>query len=197
MRRRQCICDSADCCRRPQNLRSNGRRFRFEGSLFQSRRGLCSLPAVVSGGRARNASTRVRTDCSSTIADIGAGTGILSQLFLSNGNTVYAVEPNEPMRRAAIEWLGSDPKFHAGAGSAEETRLDTASADFVIAAQAFHWFDRQRCKREFARILRPGGWIVLLWNDRDETSMPFARDYEQLLVTFGKDYLQVKHRNIS
>ncbi len=143
----------------------------------------------------------LRRECgltsSSTIADIGAGTGILSQLFLSNGNTVYAVEPNEPMRRAAIEWLGSDPKFHAGAGSAEETRLDTASADFVIAAQAFHWFDRQRCKREFARILRPGGWIVLLWNDRDETSMPFARDYEQLLVTFGKDYLQVKHRNIS
>ncbi len=63
--------------------------------------------------------------------------------------------------------------------------------------QAFHWFDRERAKREFARILRPGGWIVLLWNDRDETSTPFAREYEQLLVTYGKEYLQVKHRNIS
>ena len=69
--------------------------------------------------------------------------------------------------------------------------------DFVTAAQAFHWFDRARAKQEFMRILRPDGWIVLLWNDRDETSTPFAREYEQLLVTYGKDYLQVKHRNIS
>jgi SAM-dependent methyltransferase len=134
---------------------------------------------------------------SSIIADIGAGTGILSQLFLSNGNTVYAVEPNEPMRRAAVEWLGGDSRFQAVAGSAEQTTLPTASVDFVAAAQAFHWFDRPRAKQEFRRILRPGGWIVLLWNDRDETSTPFARDYEQLLVIYGKDYLQVKHRNIS
>ena len=143
----------------------------------------------------------LRRECgltaTSTIADIGAGTGILSQLFLSNGNTVYAVEPNEPMRRAALEWLGGNSKFHAVAGSAEETTLAAASVDFVAAAQAFHWFDRARAKQEFMRILRPGGWIVLLWNDRDETSTPFAREYEQLLVTYGKDYLQVKHRNIS
>jgi SAM-dependent methyltransferase len=134
---------------------------------------------------------------SSIIADIGAGTGILSQLFLSNGDTVYAVEPNAPTRRAAVESLGGDSRFHAVAGSAEETTLAAASVDFVTAAQAFHWFDRTRAKREFARILRPGGWIVLLWNDRDETSTPFAREYEELLVTYGKDYLQVKHRNIS
>ena len=143
----------------------------------------------------------LRRECgltaSSTIADIGAGTGILSQLFLSNGNTVYAVEPNEPMRRAAVEWLGGNSKFHAVAGSAEETTLAAASVDFVTVGQAFHWFDRARAKQEFTRILRPGGWIVLLWNDRDETSTPFAREYEQLLVTYGKDYLQVKHRNIS
>jgi SAM-dependent methyltransferase len=143
----------------------------------------------------------LREECgltaASTIGDIGAGTGILSQLFLSNGNVVYAVEPNEPMRRAATEWLGGDSKFHAVVGSAEETTLSVSSIDFVTAAQAFHWFDRRRAKTEFARILRPGGWIVLLWNDRDETSTPFAREYEQLLVTYGKDYLQVKHRNIS
>jgi SAM-dependent methyltransferase len=144
--------------------------------------------------------TTLRRECgltASTIADIGAGTGILSQLFLSNGNTVYAVEPNEPMRRAAVEWLSGNSKFHAVAGSAEETTLAAASVDFVTAGQAFHWFDRPRAKQEFTRILRPGGWIVLLWNDRDETSTPFARDYEQLLVIYGKDYLQVKHRNIS
>jgi len=134
---------------------------------------------------------------SSIIADIGAGTGILSQLFLSNGNTVYAVEPNERMRNAAVEWLGGNTAFHAVAGSAEETTLAPTSADFVIAAQAFHWFDRGRAKREFTRILKPGGWIVLLWNDRDETGTVFAREYEQLLITYGKDYLQVKHRNIS
>jgi len=143
----------------------------------------------------------LRNECgltaSSTIADIGAGTGILSQLFLLNGNTVYAVEPNEPMRRAAIVWLGGNSKFHAVAGSAEEATLAAASMDFVTVAQAFHWFNRARAKTEFTRILRPNGWVVLLWNDRDETSTLFARDYEQLLVTFGKDYLQVKHRNIS
>jgi len=133
----------------------------------------------------------------SVIADIGAGTGILSQLLLSNGNTVYAVEPNERMRNAATEWLGSDSKFHAVAGSAEETTLASASVDLVTAAQAFHWFDRARCKQEFERILRQHGWIALLWNDRDETGTSFAREYEELLVTFGKDYLQVKHRNIS
>ena len=75
--------------------------------------------------------------------------------------------------------------------------MAAASVDFVIVGQAFHWFDRERAKQEFTRILRPSGWIVLLWNDRDETSTPFAREYEQLIVTYGKDYLQVKHRNIS
>ena len=98
---------------------------------------------------------------------------------------------------SGVEWLGGKSRFQAVAGSAEETTLAAASVDFVIAAQAFHWFDRERAKREFTRILRPGGWIVLLWNDRDETSTPFAREYEQLIVTYGKDYLQVKHRNIS
>jgi SAM-dependent methyltransferase len=145
--------------------------------------------------------TTLQRECgltaSSITADIGAGTGILSQLFLSNGNTVYAVEPNERMRHAATEWLGGNPQFHAVAGSAEETTLAASSVDFVAVAQAFHWFDRAQAKREFARILRPGGWIVLLWNDRDETSTPFAREYEDLLVTYGKDYLKVKHRNIS
>ncbi len=145
--------------------------------------------------------TTLQRECgltaASIIADIGAGTGILSQLFLSNGNTVYVVEPNERMRSAAIQWLGEQPRFHAVAGSAEETTMAAASVDFVTVGQAFHWFDRERAKQEFTRILRPSGWIVLLWNDRDETSTPFAREYEQLIVTYGKDYLQVKHRNIS
>jgi SAM-dependent methyltransferase len=137
-----------------------------------------------------------RLTASSIIADIRAGTGILSQLFLSNGNTVYAVEPNEPMRCGG-RMPGGNSRFQAVAGSAEETTLAAFSVDFVTAGQAFHWFDRRRSKTEFTRILRPGGWIVLLRNDRDETSTPFAREYEQLLVTFGTDYLQVKHRNIS
>ena len=145
--------------------------------------------------------TTLQRECgltaASIIGDIGAGTGILSQLFLSNGNTVYVVEPNERMRSAAIQWLGGQPRFQAVAGSAEETTMAAASVDFVTVGQAFHWFDRERAKQEFTRILRPSGWIVLLWNDRDETSTPFAREYEQLIVTYGKDYLQVKHRNIS
>ena len=79
------------------------------------------------------------------------------------------------------------------AGTAEETTLRSASVDFVTAAQAAHWFDLPRARAEFARILRPGGWCVLIWNERETTTTPFLRDYEQLLLTYGTDYQEVRH----
>ena len=78
-------------------------------------------------------------------------------------------------------------------GTAEETTLDSASIDFVTAAQAAHWFDLARTRAEFVRILRPGGWCVLLWNERLTESTPFLREYEQLLLTYGTDYKEVRH----
>jgi ubiquinone/menaquinone biosynthesis C-methylase UbiE len=125
------------------------------------------------------------------VADIGSGTGFLSELFLKNGNRVYGVEPNEAMRQAGEEYLASYDGFSSIAGSAESTKLDDASADFVTAGQAFHWFEQNAARREFSRILRPAGWVVVLWNERLTDTSPFLRDFEALLGKFGTDYSRV------
>ena len=127
------------------------------------------------------------------IADIASGTGIWTRTLLENGNRVYAVEPNVDMREAAERLLPGFTNFTSVNGSAEATGLPEASVEFVTAAQAAHWFDRQRARREFVRILKPGGWLVLLWNEREIDTTPFLREYEQLLLTFGTDYEDVRH----
>jgi ubiquinone/menaquinone biosynthesis C-methylase UbiE len=93
----------------------------------------------------------------SMVADIGSGTGILTELFLRNGNQVIGVEPNREMREAAERLLGKDPKFTSVSGTAESTTLKDQSVDFIAASQAFHWFDREQARREFLRVLKPGG----------------------------------------
>jgi len=126
------------------------------------------------------------------IVDIGSGTGFLSELFLKNGNRVFGVEPNEAMRLAGEEYLASYDGFVSIDGSAEATTLDDASVNFVTAGQAFHWFDQHLCRREFTRILKPDGWVVVIWNERLNDTTPFVRDYEDLLRKFGTDYASVK-----
>jgi len=130
----------------------------------------------------------------SLIADIGSGPGNLARLFLENGNEVFAVEPNAEMRGAGQQLLGHYGRHHSTEGRAEKTRLASNSVDFITAAQAFHWFDWPKAKAESQRILNPGGWVVLLWNDRRYDSTPFQREYEQLLLQFGTDYAQVKRQ---
>ena len=132
----------------------------------------------------------------SVIADIGSGTGLLSELFLRDGNRVHAVEPNQAMRAAAEEALGSYANFISVAGAAEATTLPAASMDFVIAAQAFHWFDRERARREFERVLKPAGWLGLAWNER-LTSSPFLAAYEEMVGRHSSEYKQVDHRNVT
>ena len=127
----------------------------------------------------------------SVVADVGSGTGLLSELFLKNGNRVYGVEPNREMREAGERLLAAYANFVSLDGRAEETTLDDGSVDFVTAGQAFHWFDPARARREFMRILRPGGWVVLVWNDRRTTGTPFLEDYERLLLEYGTDYAAV------
>lgn len=129
------------------------------------------------------------------VADVGAGTGISTELLLSNGNEVYAVEPNAEMRAAADELLGSNPKFHSVSGSAEETTLPTASIDVVTAAQAFHWFDHPRARAEFARTLKPGGQVVLFWNNR-RLDEPFSAGYQQIIDRNSLDHDAVKVRAV-
>jgi SAM-dependent methyltransferase len=128
------------------------------------------------------------------VADIGAGTGISAKLFLDAGHPVVAVEPNGAMREAADAWLARYPGFTSVPGTAEATTLDSASVDLVIAAQAFHWFDPATAKREFARILKPGGLVALFWNSRRLTGTPFLEDYEALLQRYGVDYTEVAER---
>jgi SAM-dependent methyltransferase len=126
------------------------------------------------------------------IADIGSGTGFLSELFLKNGNRVSGVEPNPEMRAGGEEYLNTYRNFTSVDGSAEATTLPAASVDFITAGQAFHWFDPQAARREFLRILKPRGWVVIVWNDRRMDEAHLTREYEDLLERFGLDYKRVK-----
>jgi ubiquinone/menaquinone biosynthesis C-methylase UbiE len=133
---------------------------------------------------------------SSTLADVGSGTGLSARLFLENGNTVFGVEPNEAMREAAEDFLKDFPNFKSTDGTAENTTLPDESVDFVIAAQAFHWFDKEKTRAEFGRVLRDKGFIALVWNERQLDTNAFLREYEKFLIEFGTDYEKVRHDNI-
>lgn len=127
------------------------------------------------------------------IADVGSGTGLLSRLFLENGNRVFGVEPNAEMRAAGERLLDGYERFASIDATAEDTSLAGGSVDFVVAGQAFHWFDPARARDEFARILRPGGRVVLVWNGRRRERSGFQQAYEALLETHGTDYAEVNH----
>lgn len=133
---------------------------------------------------------------SARIADLGAGTGIFTRLLLERGKSVVAVEPNDAMREAAKADLSTYSGFSCQPGSAESTALPDQSVDLAVAAQAFHWFDRPLAKREIARILKPGGRLALVWNERLSDTSPFLRDYEALLLEQATDYASVNHANI-
>ena len=136
------------------------------------------------------------------VADIGAGTGMLAEVFLANGNRVLAIEPNPDMRnemRPAIErqLSGSTKLLEIVDATAEETTLPAASIDIVAAGRAFHWFDRKPALAEFRRIVKPGGWVTLVAADRDRDSKdPEYRSqtdsYEILMSTHGTDYIRVR-----
>jgi SAM-dependent methyltransferase len=140
----------------------------------------------------------LRAECGltpdSVVADIGSGTGFLAELFLRHGNRVHGVEPNREMRQAGERLLAGYPNFTSMEGTAEATGLPDASVDFVTAGQAFHWFDRPRARAEFSRILRPGGWVALAWNNWDTGGSAFMAGYEALVRAHGTDYAEVNHR---
>ncbi len=121
---------------------------------------------------------RCRLNEHSDLVDVGCGTGIASRQFAERGIPVIGIEPNAEMRRQAqtesLEAGGPTPQYRDG--RAEDTGLLAASADAVLAAQAFHWFEPEPALREFHRILKPTGWAGLLWNQRDESD-PFTRAY--------------------
>lgn len=131
-----------------------------------------------------------------TVADIGAGTGIFTKQLSDFAGHVYAVEPNSDMRSEAENYLSDASNVTVLSGKAEKTGLSVRSVDFVTAAEAFHWFDMENCKKEFARILKPAGKVVLIWNSR-KGNYPFREDMNALYKRFNPTYNDVRHDNIT
>ena len=130
------------------------------------------------------------------IADIGSGTGIFTRLLLQRGLRVFGLEPNANMRQAGAEYLAEYGNFTSIDGGAEDTGLAAASVDLITAAQAFHWFNNEQSRKEFARILKPGGQLALIWNRR-RLEQPFQQAYDALLREVAPEYGQVNHMNLS
>jgi len=131
------------------------------------------------------------------IADLGSGTGLLSEPFLKNGNQVIGVEPNPEMRAAGDKVLAKYPSFSSVDATAEATTLPDESVDLIIAGQAFHWFNRERARVEFVRILKPGGWVMLVWNGYRVESSQLMAAYQDLVVRYGTDYEAVRREIIT
>ena len=142
----------------------------------------------------------LRRECAltpgSAIADIAAGTGLLTEIFLAAGFSVTAVEPNAEMRAACASLQSPYPKLRIVDGAAESTSLPGHSIDLITVAQAMHWFDLDRTRAEFARILKPGGWCAVLYNNRRLSGDPFHDGYERFLLDFGIDYGAVKQQHV-
>lgn len=133
----------------------------------------------------------------SVIADLGSGSGFLTQLLLKHGNRVFGVEPNPEMRQAGEQHLAPYSGFTSVEGTAEATTLADQSIDCITAGQAFHWFDQEKARTEFVRILKPGGWVALIWNGfRVETS-PLIAAYQELVLKYGTDYKAVRHEIVT
>ena len=131
------------------------------------------------------------------IADIGSGTGFLSRHLLKMGFRVIGVEPDREMRGASEKELEDYALFQSWNGRAEETGLPDNFVEAITVGQALHWFDLSAARREFLRIIKPGGGLFLIWNDRKVESSDFQRQFESLLVEFGLNYQERVHKGPS
>lgn len=131
-----------------------------------------------------------------SLADLGSGTGKLTEVLIPMGCRIYAVEPNREMRAAAESLMGTHPNFVSIEGTAEQTGLVSSSVDMIVAGQAFHWFEPAKTRMESLRILRNLRWVCLIWNRRRIDSSDFQIEYEQMLQTHGTDYKEVRHQNV-
>jgi len=132
----------------------------------------------------------------SLIADVAAGTGLLTEIFLARGFHVFAVEPNHQMREACATLTAQYPHLKCVEGTAELVGLADHSVDLITVGQAMHWFDLKRTRSEFVRILKPGGWCAVLYNHRHLTGDAFHEGYEQILVEHGTDYSKVRDSHL-
>lgn len=140
--------------------------------------------------------SRCSLNDSSRIADIGSGTGIFTRLLLDRGFHVYGVEPGADMRAAAESTLAENKRFVSVHNKAESTGLPEHSIDLVTVAQAFHWLDIDSFRTECLRILKPNGWVGLIWNSRRTKGNAFLEGYEKILQGLSGDYKRVNHAEI-
>jgi ubiquinone/menaquinone biosynthesis C-methylase UbiE len=123
-----------------------------------------------------------------TVADVGAGTGMLSDVFLANGNRTLAIEPNDGMREICRLLHPENPYLEVIDGTAEATGLASSSIDLVTAGRAMHWFDREKAFTEFRRILKPDGWVAIIAFGRTEDGRTENVEFENVLRTFSEDH---------
>jgi ubiquinone/menaquinone biosynthesis C-methylase UbiE len=142
----------------------------------------------------------LRRECglndASLVADVAAGTGLLTEVLLAAGLPVVAVEPNGEMRATCAELEPKFPRLRCVAGTAEATGLPDASVDLITVAQAMHWFDLEKTRAEFARVLKPGGGCAVLYNNRRLSGDAFHEAYERFLLRVGTDYTKVKEQHV-
>jgi len=141
--------------------------------------------------------TNISPDPTSIIADIGSGTGKLSEIFLKYGVTVVGVEPNKAMREIAESRMKGYKNFISIDGTAESTGIEDHSVDLITVGQSFHWFNLPKTRKEFQRILKPDRYVVIVWNNRNAEISQFFREYKTLLTDFGTDYHEVTKAKIS
>lgn len=150
-----------------------------------------------------------------TIADIGAGTGLLTHMLCRLGCRVLAVEPNLEMLNECRKYCSNNTNIEYINAPAERTQLKEHSIEIITIAQAFHWFDKQLCKAEFKRILKENGYVITIWNDMQEDS-DFTKEYMNIIHKyeirttagnsyfnpdkeksnfFGQDYIKIYYDN--
>jgi len=135
-------------------------------------------PAAATSGRSPASPQPRRLDRRATrVADLGAGTGIMTRQLIGLGYDVLAIEPDALMRQRLA---AATPTATALAGTAEAVPLADAGVDAAIAAQSYHWFDHERAHAEIGRVVRPGGVFAAIWNLRDE-SVPWVAEFTTIV----------------
>ena len=157
---------------------------RFSDRVDFYRRGRPGYPAELAAFLA----AAVPLSPADTVADVGAGTGLLTEPFVRAGHPTIAVEPNGPMLAAAVEHLGRRAHFRGVLAPAEATTLAAGSVALITVAKAFHWLDAAAARAEFARVLRPGGLVAVVYNERAAAAADdFTAGYQRLIDRHGVD----------
>lgn len=115
------------------------------------------------------------------VADIGAGTGKLTENLSEIGLSGCAVEPNDAMRAEGVNLFTGNSTFTWSAGSAENTGLPSDAFDWVLMGSSFHWTDYKKALKEFHRILKNGGFFTAIWNPRDIEGHPLHEKIEAMI----------------